>query len=559
MTNYHSHSIYSILQGTIKIDELISHAKKSGSSVVSLTDTNAMYGLIQFAKQAEEENIKPILGALIDDPNDHHLNLILLAKNNIGYASLCKIITARKLKDDFKLTDILKTPDENLFIITSSLELLQQIDLHEKLKENLFVELIVTKKQKRKTRELYEFAKAKGLQVVASHPAYFKSPDDYLLHKVVTAIRLNSTLESLNEEDLVDEEFHLTSPSQLKQTWRALPDALWNTEYIAQNCNVDFEFGKYKFPHFPLPPGETPFSYLWKVTFNGLQERYQPITDKAVKRLQYELEVIDELGFCDYFLVVWDIVREARTRNMMSIGRGSAANSLVAYCLGLTQVDPIKHNLYFERFLNRGRTSPPDVDLDFSWKERDELVKYVYEKFGYDKVAMISTTVTFRARSAFRETAKVFGIPDHEISKYSKFIPWTSAYNLPHLAEKFPEAKSLQFDTEPWKSIIKIASQLSGFPRHHSIHPGGIIITQKPITNYVALEYAKNKGLGLIITQPDMYPIENMGLVKIDLLSQRSLGVLRDTLKRINKNAKQVSVLQIKPVIFPFNNTNIEI
>ncbi|MFH2003710.1 MAG: PHP domain-containing protein, partial [Bacteroidota bacterium] len=503
MTNYHSHSNYSILQGTIKIDELISHAKKSGSSVVSLTDTNAMYGLIQFAKQAEEENLKPILGALIDDPTDHRLNLILLAKNKTGYASLCKIITARKLKDDFKLTDILKKPDENLFIITSSLELLRQVDLHETLKQNLFIELIVTKKQKRKTRELYEFAKAKGLQVVASHPSYFKSPGDYLLHKVVTAIRLNSTLENLNEEDLIDEEFHLTSPAEMKQTWRALPDALWNTEYIAQNCNVDLELGKYKFPHFPLPPGETPFSYLWKVSFNGLQERYQPITDKAVKRLQYELEVIDELGFCDYFLVVWDIVREARTRNMMSIGRGSAANSLVAYCLGFTQVDPIKHNLYFERFLNRGRTSPPDVDLDFSWKERDELVKYVYEKFGYDKVAMISTTVTFRARSAFRETAKVFGVPDHEISKYSKFIPWTSAHNLPHLAEKFPEAKSLQFDSEPWKSIIKIASQLSGFPRHHSIHPGGIIITQKPITNYVALEYAKNKGLGLIITQPD--------------------------------------------------------
>ncbi|MFC2135534.1 PHP domain-containing protein [Bacteroidota bacterium] len=556
MTNYHSHSNYSILTGTIKIDELISHAKKSGSSFISLTDTNAMYGLIQFAKQAEEENIKPILGALIDDPDDQHLNIILLAKNNAGYAALCKIITSRKLKDDFKLTDILKTPDENLFIITSSLELLQQIDLNDKLKQNLYAELIVTKKQKRKTRELYEFAKAKGLQVVASHPAYFKSPDDYLLHKTVTAIRLNSTLKNLDKDELADEEFYLKSPDEMKQTWRALPEALWNADHIAQNCSVNLEFGKYKFPHFPLPPGETPFSYLWKVTFNGLQERYQPITDKAVKRLQYELEVIDELGFCDYFLVVWDIVREAGTRNMMSIGRGSAANSLVAYCLGLTQVDPIQHNLYFERFLNRGRTSPPDVDLDFSWKERDELVKYVYEKFGYDKVAMISTTVTFRARSAFRETAKVFGIPDHEISKYSKFIPWTSAYNLPHLAEKFPEAKSLKFETEPWKSIIKIASQLSGFPRHHSIHPGGIVITQKPITNYVALEYAKNKGLGLIITQPDMYPIEDMGLIKIDLLSQRSLGVLRDTLKRISKDEEKE--MRKKPAILEFRKPDLE-
>lgn len=535
MTNYNTHSVYSTLQSTIKIEELISHAKKSGSASVALTDTNGMYGLIQFAKQAEEENMKPVLGALIDDPEDKNLAAVILAKNNKGYSALCKIITSRKLDDDFSLVDLLQKTDDDLFIITSSLHLLNGLTLSPLLMKNLFVELIVTAKHKRKTRELFEYAKQNGLQVVASNPAYFKTADDFLLHKVVTAIRLNSTLANLSEEDTVDEEYYLKTPDEMKNIWKGLPEALWNAEHIARNCNVDLEFGKYKFPVFPLPAGETPFSYLWKICFKGLEEKYQPITDKAVRRLQYELEVIDELGFCDYFLIVWDIIRESKSRNMMTIGRGSAANSLVAYCLGLTQVDPIEHNLYFERFLNRGRTSPPDVDLDFSWKERDEIVKYVYEKYGYERVAMISTTVTFRARSAFRETAKVFGIPDHEISKYSKFIPWTSAHNLPVLAQKFPEAKSLKFELEPWKSIIKIASQLGGFPRHNSIHPSGIVITEKPITNYVALEYAKNKGLGLIITQPDMYPIEDMGLIKIDLLSQRSLGVLRDTMQKIKK------------------------
>ena len=309
-------------------------------------------------------------------------------------------------------------------------------------------------------------------------------------------------------------------------------------------------FGKYKFPDFPLPPDETAYSLLWKICFKGLESRYSSISDSIIKRLQYELEVIDELGFCDYFLIVWDIVREARIREMVTIGRGSAANSLVSFCLGLTQVDPIEQNLYFERFLNRGRTSPPDVDLDFSWKERDEIVKYVFEKYGYDKVAMISTTVTFRARSAFRETAKVFGIPDAEISKFSKFIPWTSAHNLPMLAQKFPEAKSLKFDSEPWKSIIDVASKLSSFPRHLSIHPGGIVITSKPMTDYVGLEYAKNKGVGIIITQPDMYPIEDVGLIKIDLLSQRSLGVLRDTLTRLNSSEETNSS---EGNIFPIN------
>jgi DNA polymerase III alpha subunit len=494
-----------------------------------------MYGLIQFAKKAEEVGIKPILGTLITDIDDELMYAIFLAKNNSGYSELCKIITSRKLKEDFSLAEVIKNISDNLFVLTPSLDLLNEILPFNKIRKNVYVELIVTEKQKTKTRAAYNFAKENNLQIIASHPAYFLKRENFILHKTVTSVRLNKTIANLDEQDLVDEEYYLKIPEEMKSTWKSLPDALWNLDYVAKNCNVDLQFNKYKFPVYQIPKGDNAYSYLWKICFEGLSKKYHPITDKAVKRLQYELEVIDDLGFCDYFLVVWDIITEARRRGMMTIGRGSAANSLVSYCLDFTQVDPIEHNLYFERFLNRGRTSPPDVDLDFSWKERDEIVRYVFEKYGYSNVAMISTTVTFRARSAFRETAKVFGISEQEISKFSKLIPWTSAKNLPHLAEKFPESKSLNFSDEPWKSIINIASQLSGFPRHLSIHPGGIIITKKPITNYVALEYAKNKGLGLIITQPDMYPIEDMGLIKIDLLSQRSLGVLRDTLNTIEK------------------------
>lgn len=548
MITLHAHSNYSLLKGTIPIEELISFAKKDGNRYVTLTDTNGMYGLIQFAKLAQEENLKPILGALIDDPIDKNLFAVFLAKNNSGYSHLCKLVTTRKLKDDFRLADLFKEPPDNLFVITSSLELLKQIKITPALRENLFVELIITEKQKRKTRELYDFAKTNNLQIVATHPAYFLKKEDFILHKTVTAIRLNTTIDNLDEKKLVDEEFYLKSNDELKQNWRALPEALWNAERIAQNCNVDLEFGKYKFPIFPLPPGETAFSFLWKITFRGLEKRFKPITEQAVKRLQYELEVIDEMGFCDYFLIVWDIIREAKNRGMLHVGRGSAANSLVSYCLGFTEVDPIKHNFYFERFLNRGRLSPPDVDLDFSWKERDEIIKYVFDKYGYDKVAMISTMVTFRARSAFREVAKAFGISQSEISTYSKFIPWTSAKNLDKLSGKFPEAKSLNFESEPWKTIVKIASQLSRYPRHLSIHPSGIVITKEPITNYLALEFAKNKGLGLIITQPDMYPIEDYGLIKIDLLSQRSIGVFKDAMNKINSdyNSQKARTVDIR-------------
>ncbi|MCB0749276.1 MAG: PHP domain-containing protein, partial [Ignavibacteriae bacterium] len=412
MVSLHNHSNYSILQGTIPIEELIASAKEDGAPCISLTDTNGMYGSIKFAKKAKEQNLKAILGVFIDDPNNKNHYALFLAKNLEGYSTICKITTSRKLKEDFSLVNIFDENLQNVIIITASLELLEKIYQKERLRKNLYVELIVTKQHKSKTRELYNFAKAKGLQVVASNPTYFLKPEDHLLQKVVTAIKKNTTLENLPEDEIIDEEYYFKQGDGLEKTWRNLPEAILNAEKIANMCNVDLEFGKNKFPLFDLPKGEIASSYLRKICTKGLAERYKPITEHALARLAKELDVIDELGFSHYFLVVHDIVREAKLRRMRTLGRGSAANSLVSYCLGFTEIDPIKHNLYFERFLNRARTSPPDVDLDFSWRERDEIVKYVYDKYGYDKVAMISTTVTFRARSAFRETAKVFGVSE---------------------------------------------------------------------------------------------------------------------------------------------------
>lgn len=551
MLPLHIHSNYSLLSGALTVEEIVAHAKKIGSRYVSLTDTDGMYGLIKLAKLAGEERLKPIFGAMISNPQNENEYAIFLAKNNPGYSELCGIITSRKLKENFSLIETIHGTSNNLFIITPSVSLISNLNIDSKLKKNLFVELISTEAQRKKSKELYEYAQKEGLQIIASQPVYFSNSDNYLIHKTLTAIRLNSTLENLSSEESMDPEFHFILPEDFSEKWSQLPDALWNLNYVVQNCNVNLKVNNYKHPNFPLQKNETPFSLLWKTAFEGLAERYQPITDKAVKRLQYELEVIDELGFCDYFLIVGDIIRESRKRKILTIGRGSAANSLVSYCLGFTQIDPLEHNLYFERFLNRGRISPPDVDLDFSWKERDEIIKYVFEKYGYDHVAMISTHVTFRARSAFRETAKVFGLSNHEISKFSKFIPWTSAQNLTNLAEKFPEAKSLRFNDDPWKSIIETASKIGGFPRHLSIHPSGIVITDRQITKYTALEFAANKGLGLIVTQPDMYSLEDLGLIKIDLLSQRSLGVLRDTLSKLSaKSSNKINI----PHVFPIEN-----
>jgi len=576
------HSNYSMLVGAVRIEELIQRAKEFNLHAIALTDLNGMYGLIDFAKLAQEEGIKPILGVHIDDPVDADLSAVLIAKNRDGYSNICRIITERQLNENFSLIETLKKyfvrNEKNLFVITSSLKLLNELKriFGVITFDDLFVELFIVEKTnseyssiRKKARELYDFANQNNLKFVASNPVYFLNKEDYLLHKVLLAIKFNTTLTHIeyllqkkNEDEkhkspvsiskfkkdkfsalsdigqkilklIANEESYFKSTDEMKRLWKSLPEAIENTYRIADECNVNLEFGKYKHPKFPLPEGETSFSYLWKIAFRGLEEKYKPITQQAVNRLQEELSVIEQLGFADYFLIVWDIAQQAKRMNMMMLGRGSAANSIVAYCLGLTQVDPLEHNLFFERFLNLGRASPPDIDLDFSWKERDAIVKYVFDKYGQDRVAMISTTVTFRARSAFREVAKVFGLSNSEISEFSQYIPWTSAENLPQLAEKFPEARHLKFDSEPFRTIIKIAQRLAGFPHHLSIHPGGIVISPEPITNFVALEYAENKGLGLIITQPDMYPIEDIGLVKIDLLSQRSLAVVKDTIQKI--------------------------
>ena len=533
MIPLHVHSNNTFLNGTIPVGNLIQRAKEFNLSSLALTDLNSMHGVVQFSKIAVENNIKPIIGCLIDSPENSNQYVILLARNNKGYSELCKIITSRKLNDDFTLKNLLEKKLENLFILTPSIELIRELQPE----NNLFVELIASKKEKRNNRNRYQYAIEKGFKFVVTNPIYFLDEKNFLLHKTLTAIRLRTNIDNLTEEDLADEEFYFKDPVEIERDWKNLPLALENSEVIARDCNVDLKLSEYKFPVFSTSENISADTMLWNESFKGLEKRFHQVTDSARKRLEMELSVISEMGFSNYFLIVWDIVNEAKRRGMMTIGRGSAANSLVAFCLEITQIDPLQHNLYFERFLNKARSSPPDFDIDFSWKERDEIIKYIFEKYGYERVAMISTTVTFRARSAFREVAKAFGLTNEEISKYSRRIPWTDAANLPHLSELFPESKGLNFKKEPWKTIVDLASQIARFPRHLSIHPGGIVITPTKITDYVALEYAKNKGLGLIVTQPDMYSIEDLGLIKIDILSQRSLGVLRDTMESI-KNRK---------------------
>uniref|UniRef100_A0A832DEF8 DNA polymerase III subunit alpha n=1 Tax=Ignavibacterium album TaxID=591197 RepID=A0A832DEF8_9BACT len=532
MIPLHIHSNYSLLNGACSIEELISKASDLKLSSLCLTDNNGMYGLIKFYKECISTGIKPLLGVHLDEVSDKNKYVILIAKNNDGFSDICNIITSRKLDENFSLINLLREFHPNLIIITPNIELLESINLN----NQFYAELIFTKEQKNKSKNLFNYASEKGIKIVGTNPVYFIEREDFILHKLLRAIDENTTVANLTNSDIVDPEFYFKSDDEIKILFKDIPEALIESEKIAEQCSVDLKIGEYKFPHYPNAKPDS-FTFFYKTVYDGFQKKYPKPTQAEKERLEKEIEVITSLNFVDYFLIVWDIVQEAKRRGILYIGRGSAANSMVAYCLDLTQIEPIRNNLFFERFLNKARSSPPDVDIDFSWKERDEMIKYVFEKYGYENVAMISTHVTFRAKSAFREVAKAFGISDAEISNYSRKIPWTNAKNLPRISEIFPESKSLDFSKEPWKSIVHLASRIANYPRHLSIHPGGIVITPTKITDYCALEYAKNKGLGLIITQPDMYSIEDLGLIKIDLLSQRSLGVLRDTMKMIKKKS----------------------
>ena len=524
------HSYYTFLNGVIPIKALVERAASYNLPALALTDNESTHGHIQFAKECKAAGIKPIFGATLFFGEHADDYIILLAKNNAGYSFLCRLITQKKLSK--LLLEHIATRSEwgNLIYLTPNLEYYNKLKVKYK-----YLEIKLKYAHKQQNYNTLASYYESNIECIISAPIVFLDEGDFVLHKTVSAISNRKTLGSVDETTLADKSNYFIDPRKIKSKFAAFDKYFKNCEIISELCNADLNLGAYKFPKFHSSNPTEHRSVLRSICYDGLKKRYSEIAAEQTKRLEYELDVIDELHFTDYFLIVWDIVREAKMRGMVTIGRGSAANSIVSYCLGITEVDPLKYGLYFERFLNRSRLSPPDIDLDFSWKERDEIIKYVFEKYGYEKVAMISTIVTFRARSAFRETAKVFGLSNEQISKYTKFIPWTSAKNLEQLPELFPESREFDVKSEPLKSIVKIASQLSGFPRHTSIHPSGIVITPDNITNYTALEFAKNKGIGLIVTQPDMYSLEDLGLIKIDLLSQRSLGVLRDTISRINK------------------------
>ncbi|MCC6698261.1 MAG: DNA polymerase III subunit alpha [Candidatus Hydrogenedentes bacterium] len=523
MTHLHVHSNHSLLEGTAEPRALVARAVEYGLKALALTDTGGLYGGIPFYRAAREAGVKPIRGAAFD-------GTLLLARDRGGYAQLCRLVTAYHLDPDFDLAD--QIFDDSIFVLASDLGLIAELRARG-------VHPLVAVTHYGGARSRYsaararEFALAHGLRPVAVTPVYFIERDHHRIHRVLAAIRHNATIDTLPPNGIAPAEAWFRSPHDLERLYEDWPETLENIAWVVEHCNLELEFGRPLFPETELPYGETPFSYLWKLAFDGVKDRYRPLRPEVTKRLQYELDIINQLGFAPYFLVVNDIVRYAREHGIPIVGRGSAANSLVSYALGITRAEPFKYDLYFERFLNLSRTDCPDIDLDICWRRRDDVIDYVYRRYGADRVAMICTLNTFQARSAVREVAKAFGMTESEAGEITRQLPHYRAADIRAVVQFLPECRNLRIDEEPLRSIVSISEFIDGSPRHLSIHSGGVVIAPQPLTDFVPLQRATK---GILITQYDMGPVEELGLVKMDLLGHRSLTVIDETLQKVWDN-----------------------
>lgn len=527
--NCHSH--YSLLAGVSSVDALVAGAVRAGLDTLALTDTNATYGAVAFQKAAQSAGIRPVFGTEIDDPFTRQ-RAVLLAKTLKGFGEVCRVITDRNLGERFSLADRLQHCNDDVLIVTPDLAIIDRI-AKARGSQNLGIEHVLFG---RVTDQIvrWEFAREHRIPLVASNRIFFLQPEDFKTHRLLTAIRLNTHIDAVPVAEMAHPTAFLKSDRDMRKTFWSCPEALRNTQRFAEQCDVTLPIGELQYPPFLLASDQSPNEMLRQLAWQGARRLYRPLTQRVKQRLIYELGIIGKMQFASYFLLVWDIVKESHRRGIPTIGRGSAANSLVCRALSITEVDPIENNLYFERFLHEQREDFPDIDIDFPWNRRDEMIQYVFDKYGPEHVALISTHTHLRGRSTVRETAKAMGVPEYEINRFTKRLPHSvSMANLEKVRDEVPECKDLPFEDEPFKSVITLAQAIEGAPRHISIHCGGVVVSTRPITDLIPLQKTPK---GFAVTQYDMYPVEDMGLLKIDLLATRGLAVEVDTVREVEEH-----------------------
>ncbi len=554
----HCHSYFSLLGGASSPEKLVERAAELGYRALALTDHDGLYGAVRFWRAAGERGIKPIIGAELTLAEGQHLTL--LAETQRGYANLSRLISIGQLagqKGQPRLTlDTVAAHTNGLLCLSgcrkgvvasrllakdraaaySTARRLREIFAH-----RLWIEL---QRQYLPTdatlnAELVALARRLGIGCVATNNVHYAEPSGQPLYDVLTCIRQHTTLpEALAAGWLhPNSELFLKPPQEMTALFSDLPQAIRNTRQIAERCEVSLDFSKQQLPSFPVPRGHTPLSYLRALCEEGFGRKFEPITPRARAQLAHELAVIEHTGLAGYFLVVWDIVRYARSQGIRCQGRGSAANSLVAYLLDITPVDPLRYNLLFERFLSEGTNTMPDIDVDFAADRREEVIQYVYQHYGEEHVAMVCNVVTFRARSAVRDVAKALAFPPDVIDRTAKALdthsPTDAAAQV--LNSKFQEAaaESDLGPLLPWRVFSRLLQEMDGVPRHLSIHVGGMLITASPLVEIVPVERATMPGR--VVVQWDKDSVEDAGLIKIDLLSLRTLDAVEEALQHIRE------------------------
>ncbi|MFC1488372.1 DNA polymerase III subunit alpha [Thermodesulfobacteriota bacterium] len=520
-------SYYSLMWGTHSPKQICAAAKRRGYDRLALTDTDNLYGLWSFLKSCEQEGIIPIVGTELTDPISGQ-RAVCLVENNTGYRNLCRLITRRHTDEGFDLKSAVPAHSEGLVTITQAAEFLAS--WHD---AGITVAAAAPRKPGDAARRLRQLSQRLGVPMVATPGSFFLDPDDVNIHRMLRAIDLNTSLSRLTTKDTAPSGAWLATSSKYTRRFDIWPDAVSATHEIAERLTFTGPAFGIILPPWTDEKGRVAEHLLRQAAYEGARRRYgNDLLETVVARLEHELRIIEQMGFSSYFLVVQDIV----SRSPRICGRGSGAASLVAYSLGITNVCPIKHNLYFERFLNPGRSDPPDIDIDFAWDERDEVLSSVLTRYnGY--AALVCNHVAFQPRMAIREVAKVYGLTGREIGQISKRLPWfwratRSGEDLLTRLKQLPELGELDFP-EPWPQIIHTAQRIIGIPRHLSAHPGGVVITPGPLHDYVPIEPAP-KGVPIIQWEKDAS--EESGLVKIDLLGNRSLGVIRDAIANLRDN-----------------------
>lgn len=521
----HCHSCYSFMRGADKPEALAAAATRRGIGALALTETGGLYSAVALQKACDEAGIQPIFGAELPAGSEGEPHVILLVRNRRGWARLCGLLTAHATGKEYDLIRRL-AGCVDLYVLSGDRNFLSRA--REAVPAGLLFAELVIHDDPSPARKLYRWATEAGIPVAAANDVHFADAADQEIAAVLAAIRELKTVGTLGPDDAPPASAFLASPAEMERRFRWAPEAIANAAAVAEGCRFRLPIGQRLLPRYDFLESGSSMAELRRRCLAALPGRYPSGPPKeALNRLGDELRVVARNSFADYILLVDDIVREAERRGIRTVGRGSAAASIICYLLRVTHVDPLRYNLAFERFMNEERSDLPDIDLDLPWNRRDEMVEFVYDRFGHDRVAMISAHATFRARGGLREVAKALGVPDEEIGRVTKRVPHIRTEALGDAVEKLPECRDLPLDLEPWKTIARVARRIDGFPRHLSVHPCGLVVAPSRLDEIIPLETAAK---GLVVTQMDMYPVEDLGLVKIDLLGQRSLAVISDTI-----------------------------